>query len=801
MLEKTPIRRSILDLSRLAWKFGSVPPRPWPSQTDGDTVYDLPDVNSWLPATVPGNVRSDLLALQHIPDPFLDNGAMASLWTETVDWWYRTHLPLNLEPGQRAFLELDGVDYLSTSWAGGLELGRHEGMFSRQVYELPSVLAAQPETDLAIRIWGSHALPRYQQASWEKAWGRIAALARGAFDPFDDRLATLKAPMHFGWDFSPRLRTMGIWDDARLVICRSVYLADLWVLATPLSLPADTGPARLQVRLTLNSDMAQRVFATLLIRPANFSGSSMPERASLTPERGSPRADSAAGAGHSHHSRFQHAIDLPRGRSQRSLQVELPSVQLWQPWERGFPHLYEITVILHNEDNQPLDSQTVRFGVRSVERRCTDDGQPWHFLVNGQPLFLRGANWVPVDALWGRARPESYQPLLQMARDAGLNFLRVWGGGGREKRAFYELCDQLGLLIWQEFPIACVFLDHLPRSRRYLNLLRQEATGIIQALRNHPSLLLWCGGNEFSPLRNRPAVDTLAQAVKVEDGQRPWVPASPGAGDAHHWHVWHGKAPLATYRDEPAPFVSEFGLQAVPAVASLSRFLDEDELWPPGGSWQRHKADLSKLTRYASWFRTGDARDAPLEEALASFVAASQRAQAAGLQILIEHVRRRKGTTGGLAVWQWNDPWPAISWSMIDYFQQPKLAYNMLKRTMQPLLVSMVYPLRRYHAGDQLQATFWVINDSSQAWSDCLLLILLDDTRLAELPCTVLASQARAVGTLCLNLPSIGLPLRLVLEWGNQVLAENVYNLYYHDAGSSPISAALRRRAVDLILR
>jgi beta-mannosidase len=199
----------------------------------------------------------------------------------------------------------------------------------------------------------------------------------------------------------------------------------------------------------------------------------------------------------------------------------------------------------------------------------------------------------------------------------------------------------------------------VPRQAAFRALLRQEATGIVQALRNHPSVFLWCGGNEWSPSRNRQAVATLAAAVAVEDGSRPFLPASPGPGDAHHWQVWHGLAPLSAYRREQASMVSEFGLQAAPSAASLREFLAASEQWPPGAGWQRHNADLPKLARYGRWFE-----DANEPDPLARFVSASQRAQAAGLQMLIEHVRRRQGATGGLAVWQWNEPWPSICWSV-----------------------------------------------------------------------------------------------------------------------------------------
>lgn len=454
-----------------------------------------------------------------------------------------------------------------------------------------------------------------------------------------------------------------------------------------------------------------------------------------------------------------------------------------------------------------MDAITTRFGVRRIEMQQTDQGHPWRLGVNGTPLFLRGVNWVPLDALAGRARPERYAALLGQARDAGVNFVRVWGGGGRERQAFYDLCDELGLLVWQEFPIACVFLDHLPRQPAYLALLRQEAVGMVQTLRNHPGLFLWCGGNEWSPARHRRIVRVLADAVATGDGARPFTPASPGPGDAHNWLVWHGRAPLAAYRAEQASLVSEFGLQAAPDAASLRQFLAAAELWPPGAGWQRHNAELAKLARYARWFE-----DAGGDDPLDRFVQASQRAQSAGLQVLIEHVRRRRGATGGLAVWQWNEPWPSICWSVVDYFGQPKLALQVMQRSMQPLLVSLDYPLAAYRPGDLLEGTLWVVNDGLQAWSGCWLRVSLEGEgkgreerkegiALLELPCAAPAQAANPVGKLALRLPAGFSHLRLELRRGNGLLAHNVYDLRFHDAGPDSIGQAARRRMVDLILR
>lgn len=793
--------RVVLDLAACVWQFGSVPQQAWAREPAVSSPYDLPEAAEWLPAAVPGNVHSDLLALGRIADPFLGDGLAACRWVEEVDWWYRARLPLGLPSGQRAFLELDGVDYLSAVFGAGRELRRHEGMFGRQVVAIPPDLAVQPSIELAVRLWGSNALPRYKAHWRERAWGRVAATLQRTFPPFDDRLATLKAPMHFGWDFAPRLRTMGIWDAARLVICQEVYLADLWVQAEPLALPADPGPARLRVQFTADAATAQPVAVHIAVRPRRCGDDVWELDFDLT---------------------------LPAGRSVQDLAVTLPAARLWQPWERGEPCLYDLQLTLRRSDRSwpvlssgqspteppppssgrsptgpaQLDTLATVFGVRSVEFLKTDQGRRWRVVVNGQPFFLRGANWAPVDALPGRAQRSRYEPLLRQAQQVGLNFLRVWGGGGREKATFYDLCDELGLLVWQEFPVACVFLDHLPRDGAYLHVLRSEAAGIVRALRNHPSLLLWCGGNEFSPSRNRPAVRILAEVAAAEDGARRWLPASPGPGDAHNWLVWHGQAPLADYRQEQAAMVSEFGLQAAPHVDSLRRFLATAELWPPGPAWQRHKADLVKLRRYAAYFGAqpaGSPEGAASE--LESFVEATQRAQSAGLQIMVEHVRRRQGQTGGLAVWQWNEPWPAISWSVIDYFGQPKQAYAVLGRIMQPILVSLDYPLRRYRPGDQLTGTLWLINDTLAPLAECRLAVFLDDRLVHELVCTAPANAALPVGELRLPLPASFSILRLDLHQRNRLCAANVYDLRFHDDGPVQTGQKLRRRLVDWVLR
>jgi beta-mannosidase len=473
-------------------------------------------------------------------------------------------------------------------------------------------------------------------------------------------------------------------------------------------------------------------------------------------------------------------VELVPGVNRHSLELTLSQPCLWWPWDQGRPDLYRLTVELSDRGHQ-LDSVARIFGLRQVEL----DG--WTFRLNGRCVYARGANWVPASILPGCVDETDYSALLSLARQANMNMLRVWGGGLREKKAFYEICDRLGILVWQEFPLACAFLTRFPRSPDYLRLVEDETRAIVRDLCGHPSLVLWCGGNEFSPQRNTPLVTTLQRVVRREDPDRPFLPASPAAGDSHNWRVWHNFHPPGAYRDDPALFASEFGLQAPPDLGTLQHFIPKEELWPPGPSWVYHGAEREKLRRYAEPFMPGQESDLP------AFVQASQQAQAHALQIAVEHHRRRKAHGGGgILIWQLNEPWPAISWALVDHARQPKPAYEKVKQLFTPLLISLAYPLRCFQAGDELACDVWVINDLHRALDGCEAEVMLWDDAgvLAErryLEVDVAATSAKRAARLSWTLPP-GNDWRLSCELRHdgQTLSANEYDLGIHD-GIQPI--------------
>ena len=385
----------------------------------------------------------------------------------------------------------------------------------------------------------------------------------------------------------------------------------------------------------------------------------------------------------------------------------------------------------------------------------------------------------------------------------------MWGGGLREKRAFYELCDELGLLVWQEFPFACLFLGAYPRDTAYLGQVEVECGAIVRQTAHHPSIAVWCGGNEFSRWRNRPLVSTLATVCKTYDGTRPFIPVSPSYNegkDTHNWHVWHGNAPFQAYQAETARFLSEFGLQALPHFDTLQAMLPD-----PNTGWETHNADPIRLQRYSSLFKQKsqanlpsqvDIHSQPKIQNLQSKITASQQAQALALQTAIEHMRRRKGHTSGVCVWQFNEPWPAISWALVDYFGRPKLAYTQLSTWYNPLLISLNFPVgQRWQPGDIFTAEIWLTNDNIEEIGPCQVQIALDQQSVYQQQATVEANQSRRIGRLSLPLSVAPEQLDLKIIKQGRPLARNSYNLAWSDQSTGGFTHRFRRWVAEWVLR
>ncbi|MFC2023768.1 glycoside hydrolase family 2 TIM barrel-domain containing protein [Chloroflexota bacterium] len=753
-----------VELNGEEWWLGQAPHDSRPGQA---YWQEMEHVGEWLPANVPGNVRADLLRLGRLPDLAFGMQSLSAQWVDDHSWWMVRDFSLDLARNERAHLILRGVDYVSDLFLNGQHLGRHEGMFSQQRHSITAL--AGTENRLAIRILGSRWLPSDRSTRRERALGRLESKL-GGLPGGSQRRDTLKCQMGFGWDFAPRLRTMGIWDDVRVSVSGPVIICDL---ATQSELLEQA--AVLTVHLELDASYSLPVQIRSTLRGETFDGPPLV---------------------------FEQSVLLSEGKNHHALKLQVPQPRLWWPWDQGSPHLYSLFIeVLDGSELFDSVSQTV--GLRQVEMNNST------LCLNGRRIYVRGANWVPADLLPGRVTKDDYRALLTLARQANMNLLRVWGGGLREKRDFYDLCDRLGILLWQEFPFSCAFLAQFPRSQQYLSLAGSEVAAIVRDLRNHPSVVIWCGGNEFSPRRNKPLIRVIKQVVATLDPGRPFLPASPRGGDRHNWDVWHHFEPPSTYRQDQSAFASEFGLQSPPDTELLGRFLPDDELWPPGPSWHHHGAGLQKLARYAWPHLPGAGAQNVVGKAsqgLEESVAASQRAHAHALQIAIEHYRRRKDRGhGGAIVWQLNEPWPAVSWALLAYPRQPKPAYDMVRRLFSPVLISLDYPLERYRAGSHFSADVWAIHDGSEPLSGCTLEILLldvDGTPLERELCLVdvAGDSAQVVDHVQWTLPrSGGWHVACKLALGDQILSTNQYDLSVFDDIRPTLGQRVRRWLVGLV--
>ena len=687
---------------------------------NGCSVAALP-TDGWLPAVVPGGVHEALLAAGRIEDPYQDRNEDSIGWIEERHWWFRASFAASaVTSGERARLVFHGLDTVADIWLNGQELGHHENMFRSAVFDVSDRLLAR--NDLLLRFTPPLAglgVPLAAAALQERFWALFAALAAdGVSLPTDSEggiITELKArasqrrkpPFSWGWDFAPRVPSVGIWRPVELRVDRAASITGHHIRTEAIEA---NGSATLSALVEVDQ-FATSAHLTALVE--------------LTAPTG--RLSS---------------IEMPvlDGRAYGVFTV--PQAHLWWTHDLGEPALYEVAITLL-DGGKELDRITDRTGIRLITLDRSADpegGHRFRFLLNEAAVFARGANWLPADMLVGSVKAERVQALVGLASKGGMNMLRVWGGGIYEQDAFYQACDEQGVLVWQDFIFACT--DYPETDPKLAAEVPPEAEYQVRRLRNHPSLALWCGNNEVQQLhgaayQNYEPGDwgydffyrVLPEAVEQFDGGTPYWPGSPWGvdssegwmaaggsrdGDRHAWEVWHGVSfgPDAKqfasagearhylrYADDKGKFISEFGIHSAPELATLRRYVPADQLYLRSAGFDHRNKDNPKDKHNAILeIVTG------LPETVEQYVDFTMISQAEGLKFGVEHCRRRAPHCGGALVWQFNDVWPGMSWSVVDHDLVPKAAYHYLSRAYAPVLASF----RR--DGDVLE--LWLSNSS-----------------------------------------------------------------------------------------
>jgi beta-mannosidase len=623
------------------------------------------------PAAVPGSVLRDLIDAGAVEDPFYRENEQACAWVGEREWTYTRHFDVDARTAghSRHLLRFHGLDTVASVRLNGDVILSADNMHRTWDVDVTGRLHGEGN-ELEVVLASPLAEIRAKQSAHPlPGWYRIMCIEGTGW--------LRKQLSNFGWGWGPALVTSGIWRSVELIGYDDALLTHVDV-----DQRHGADDVELIVRAHTDAPVPDSITMSVDVRGPD----------------GEPVA-STAGPG-----------------LERSVRITAP--QLWWPRGLGEAPLYTVDVRLLGEGDAVVDSWTKRIGLRTLrlDRTADADGETFGFVCNDVPFFAKGANWIPADAVVGRATAEDLRARLQDAADAHMNMLRVWGGGIYEEDVFYDACDELGICVWQDAAFACVTFPGFDAD--YLDNVRIEFEQNVRRLRHHPSLALWCGNNElemglvaaewtdatmswadYTPLMD----DVLADVVRRIDPDRDYWPGSPhtpgehrqtanhpGAGDAHLWSVWHGGQSATWYRTSAHRFISEFGFESLPhpeTVASFTEPEDRDLASPVMDAHQKATAlgasgSAEMLRQLVQNFRTPASFD--------DLIWQTQLLQAAVVTTGIEHWRRSMSRTRGTLYWQLNDCWPGPSWSSVDSAGRWKALHYAVRRAYAPVLLSLV---------------------------------------------------------------------------------------------------------------
>jgi beta-mannosidase len=636
----------------------------------------------FIPALAPGMTHLDLLAAGRIPDPLFGRNAEQFEWMEEKDWWYSTTFDLPVgAAGDRVEIVFEGLDCHSDIWVNGEQVGSSRNALVEWRGDITQ--AARPGANLVVVRLDTGLRWALQQ---DMSRYQVTASSRGERDKA--RLLLRHSQFSFRWDWAPRLLTAGIWRPARVELHRDVALRDVCL------------------RSRLGPDNA--AILTALVEAEVFGDD---EREALLEFALGEEGGASV------------CCTLAPGYNLITHEFAVSEPVLWWPNGLGEPHLYDFTCRLSDwNSREEMGSVSFPYGIREIavaqEPLPGDEGQSFTFVVNGMPVFAKGANWVPADSLLPRVTPEKYEALIREACGANFNMLRVWGGATYEADLFWEACDRLGVMVWLDFQFAC---STIPEDNpEFVAEVTREAELVVRRLRNHASLALWCGNNENQSIFREPGREMpfygwrtyheiLPKACTALDPTRRYWPSSPygGAGhndwdigDSHSWQVslWGAGGGLSDYkhyRHDRSKFVSEFGFLAPPVRESIVQALPADEMHVGSPSWQFHANRFetgSPIGSVPSVFAQAIERlfkRSPEGMDLATFIRLAQAWQAEAYRYSLSHFRRRKFLTSGTLFWMYDDCWVATSgWTIIDYYLRRKPSYYFVRRAFAPEMLS-----------------------------------------------------------------------------------------------------------------
>lgn len=650
----------------------------WEFKKVRDTLWNL--------ATVPGNIHSDLLENKLIEHPFIGNNEEKLQWISKTDWDYKTTFLVDRKTLQKRHIELsfEGLDTYASVFLNDSLILKTNNAFREFQVEVKSILKAENELRIVFEN---------TSISEDKEKNSLKYTL-----PEGNRIFTRKAQFQYGWDWGPKLNTSGIWRPIKLTAWNDYKIENINIIQN-----------------TLTDSIASLIVE---IADSNFSKDVLNYEVYINDTL-----------------QFQKP-------EKPEIPITIKNPKRWWPHNLGEPYLYDIKVVVRN-GKTILDSVLVKKGLRTIDLITEKDsiGESFYFKVNDVPVYAKGANYIPQNSMQNQVTNAHYEKLLNDVVDANMNMLRVWGGGIYENDIFYDLCDEKGILVWQDFMFACAMY---PGDQAFLENVQEEATQNVKRLRNHASIALWCGNNENAEGWNRwgwqadrsehEKEEIWSYYLKVFDSILPntvdkltdtdyWEsspkygrgnPKYKFEGDAHDWWIWHDAYPFEHLEENVPRFMSEFGFQSFPSYEAIKYINQSDLIDISANSFQSHQ----KHSRGFQLIREYMERDFPVPEKAEDYVYMSQLLQAYGITKGIEAQRRAKPYNMGTLYWQLNDCWPVVSWSSIDFFGKWKALHYKAKHSFEDVLVSS-------KVENNILRTY-VINDDFESHSGELSVKILD---------------------------------------------------------------------------
>ncbi|PLX14098.1 MAG: beta-mannosidase [Marinilabiliales bacterium] len=647
----------------------------WKFKSENDSI--------WMDIKIPGSVHIGLLENNIIEDPYYRLNEHDVQWVDKKNWEFKTSFKVNSSILKNEFVELEfvGLDTYADIYLNEENILSTNNMFINWKVDCKDYLKiGNNELKIVFKSPINEGLEKRDKLPYLLPGAENDQSELGGLGDKKVCVFTRKAQYHFGWDWGPRLVSIGIWRDIKLNYWNKARIEDLYIE----QINIDSNQANLIAHIKINSSLIQQIDFNFKV-----DGNNLEDR----------------------------KLKLKKGLNKLSIPLNITNPELWWTNGLGNQKLYSIEAQL-TINNTTISSSKLDIGLRTLEliREKDDSGRTFKFKLNGRAVFMKGANYIPQDIFLSRVDSSQYEHLIKSAAQANFNMLRVWGGGIYEKELFYDLCDKYGILVWQDFMFECAMY---PGNPEFLENVSKEARKNIIRLRNHPSIALWCGDNEILSAWNRwgwkenvlenqgkekvdiiwNAYDTLfhnilPSIVKELDPKTEYWSSSPSSGigelenhksgDMHYWGVWWAKEPFSEYKNNIGRFMSEYGFQSFPEMKTINKYTkpeDHDINSEVMKSHQRSSIGNVTILEYMN-------RDYKKPKDFPMFVYVNHLLQAEGIKTAIEAHRRSMPYCMGSLYWQLNDCWPVASWSGIDYYGNWKALHYFVRNSFKNILVS-----------------------------------------------------------------------------------------------------------------